>query len=91
METIYVSFNRPRVAAVRMTRGPLFLQSFAATLRHDAIGNGITRTTYRYNFTSRPRWLAFLVEPIVQRVFKLETQGRLAALKRFLEAGHGTT
>ena len=33
METVYVSFDRPRVAAVQMTRGPVLLEPFAASLR----------------------------------------------------------
>jgi hypothetical protein len=85
METIYVSYDSPRVAAVKMTRGPFFLESFAATLRQDSAENGATRVTYRYNFSSRPRSLACCFEPLVQWVFDRETRGRLAALKRFLE------
>lgn len=85
METVYVSFNRPQVAAVKMTRGPSFLASFAATLRHDQIDTQTTRVTYRYNFTTRPRCLAFLLNPITQHVFHHETCRRLAALKSFIE------
>ena len=33
METVYVSFDRPRVAAVKMTNGPAILETFAASLR----------------------------------------------------------
>ena len=85
MDTAYVSFTRPSVAAVKMTRGPFFLRSFAASLRQDCIGDNTTRVTYRYNFSSRPRWLAILVEPIAGWVFRRETCRRLTALKRFLE------
>jgi polyketide cyclase/dehydrase/lipid transport protein len=87
METVYVSFNRPNVAAVKMTRGPFFLESFAATLRHDTTEAGRTRVTYRYNFTTRPCRLALILDPIIQWAFRRETKGRLAALKRFLETG----
>ena len=85
MDTVYVSFTRPSVAAVKMTRGPFFLRSFAASLRQESLGRETTRVTYRYNFRSRPRWLAFLVEPIVGWVFHRETSRRLIALKQFLE------
>ena len=85
MDTIYVSYARPAVVAVKMTRGPKFFRSFAATIRQDRIDDNTTRVTYRYNFISRPRWLAFLIEPVVQWVFHRETSRRLAALKRFLE------
>ena len=86
MDTIYVSYTRPSVAAVRMTRGPILFRSFAATIRQDRTDDNTTRVTYRYNFISRPRWLAFVIEPIVQLVFHRETSRRLTALKKFVEA-----
>ena len=89
METVYVSFDRPGVAAVTMKRGPFFLAKFAASIRQEAISSSRTRVTYRYLFTCRPRWLAPLIDPIVQSVFHRETSGRLAALKRFLESRPG--
>ena len=33
METVYITYSPPRVAAVQMTRGPWFLKSFAAAPR----------------------------------------------------------
>ena len=56
MDAVYVSFDRPHVAAVKTVRGPGILESFAATLRQDPVGNQ-TRVTYRYNFETRPRFL----------------------------------
>ena len=85
MDTIYVSFDRPRVAAVKMVRGPLILESFAATLKQDRIGDRRTRVTYRYNFETRPAWLRWLFNPIASRLFAREVRGRLKHLKRFLE------
>ena len=87
MDTVYVSFTRPRVAAVNMTHGPIFLRSFAASIRQDRIDGNTTRVIYRYHFEVQPRWFAFLIEPIVGRVFHRETCRRLEALKRFLEVG----
>ena len=81
METEYVSFDRPHVAAVRMTRGPWFFESFAASIRQDAHTDGTTRVTYRYNFRSRPSFL----DPLLRVIFARETQARLWALKRFIE------
>lgn len=85
MDSVYVSFARPAVAAVKMTRGPLFFLAFAATIRQDRIDHNKTRVTYLYNFKLQPRWLAFLLEPIVQWVFHRETRRRLTALKNFLK------
>ena len=36
METVYVSFERPRIAAVRMTKGPRILAKFAASIAIEA-------------------------------------------------------
>jgi hypothetical protein len=85
METVYVSFDRPSVAAVKMTRGPGLLDEFAASLRQQEVGDGRTRVTYRFKLAARPRWLRFLLDPILFAIFARETRSRLAALKRFLE------
>src|SRR5215510_6580060 len=52
METVYVSFDRPSVAAVKMTRGPSLLDEFAASLRQEAVGTGRTRVTYRFRLAA---------------------------------------
>lgn len=85
MDTVYVSFDRPRVAAVKMTRGPRILATFAATLRQDPIGDGRTRVTYKYNFETRPSWLRWLLNPVCSAFFAREVRDRLIHLKRFLE------
>jgi hypothetical protein len=85
METVYVSFDRPKVAAVKMTKGPLVLETFAASLRQDEVAPGITRVTYRFNFQTRPRWLRPIADPIAAMLFAREVRGRLAALKHHLE------
>jgi hypothetical protein len=87
METVYVSLDRPSVAAVKMTRGPALLDEFAASLRQQAVGAGRTRVTYRFKLTARPRWLRFLLDPILFAIFARDVRIRLAALKRFLEVG----
>jgi Polyketide cyclase / dehydrase and lipid transport. len=79
MDTVYVSFNRPSVAAVRMVAGPWIFASFAATIRQEAIGERRTRVTYRYNFETRPRFLYRVVE----WMFARETRKRLRALKEY--------
>lgn len=94
MDTVYVSFRRPDVAAVKMTRGPAFLASFAASLRQRGRksddGDDVTEVTYRYHFAVRPAGrvgapLRAVMEPVVEAVFRHETARRLQALKAFLE------
>lgn len=86
METVYVVFERPRIAAVKMVRGPAILESFGASLRQDEVRPGITRVTYKYTLQTRPAWLRWLMTPVCKWVFSRETGGRLAALKGFLES-----
>jgi hypothetical protein len=85
MQTIYISYAPPRVAAVQMVRGPWFLRSFAASLRHAHIAPGVTRVVYRYHFRARPVWLASMLNPMLAALFSWETRRRLQALKRALD------
>lgn len=91
METVYVSWLRPRVAAVKMTKGPVVLRSFAASLRQEPIRPGWTRVRYRTSLSTRPRWLAWLLEPLVSGWFRRETRRRLACLKKSLERASVTS
>ena len=85
METEYISFKRPSLAAVRMTQGPWFFGSFAASIRQRPRADGTTRVTYRYHFRVRPRWLSPVVAPLLRFVFTREARSRLEALKARLE------
>lgn len=87
MESVYVTFDRPRVAAVKMTKGPAILQDFAASLRQAEVGPGVTRVTYRFNFSTRPPWLRAVLDRVAAALFLREIRRRLEALKRRLEAG----
>ena len=84
METEYVSYAPPRVAAVKMTRGPAVISEFAGTWEFTGPVQGPTTITFRYHVRSRPRWLAWLLDPIVSRWFARETRTRLAALEAVL-------
>lgn len=86
MDTVYITFKRPSVAAVKMTRGPFFLLSFGASIRHTTIDESSTRVVYRYSFKARPRWSAMLTEPVINKVLYRETKQRLQALRRFVES-----
>lgn len=86
IETVYVSFQRAVVAAVKMTNRPPFFDAWAASIRHESIDAGSSRVTYTVTFTARPRWLAFALEPILGLVFRWETRRRLRSLRRYLAA-----
>ncbi len=82
LKTVYVTFERPRLAAVKLAGRPPFFATWAASVRHDDLSPSQSRITYTWHFTARPKLLAWLLEPIMQRVFRWETRKRLAALRR---------
>ncbi len=69
METEYVSFNPPRAAAVKMTRGPWFLESFAGSWRFEEVNAGQTRVGFCYSLRARPWWLGLFLNPVLRQVF----------------------
>jgi hypothetical protein len=83
LKTVYITFVPGRVAAVRMINRPPFFESFAATIRHEDCGEN-SRIEYKFNFTARPRWLRWLLHPVMTHIFTWETKRRLAALRAFL-------
>ena len=85
MRTVYVSYDPPNVAAVKMLNRPPLFESWAASIRHESVSDGASRVTYKYTFTTRPRFLRFLLDPILSRLFRWETARRLRSLKRYFE------
>ncbi len=82
--TRYVSFDPPRVAAIKLESRPPFFASWAASIRHAPVGADSSSATYTMTFTVRPRLLAPLLEPIARAMFRRETQRRLRALAAHL-------
>ena len=82
LKTIYVAYDRPRLAAVKMVNRPRWFDTWAASVRHDDLAPCQSRVTYTWTFTARPRWLAWLLEPVMNAIFRRETRKRLAALRR---------
>ena len=54
METEYVSFTPPRIAAVKMTRGPKVLETFGGTWEFTPLDAVRTKVTFRYQLRTRP-------------------------------------
>lgn len=83
MVTEYVSFQRPKVTAIKMTEGPYMFRSFLGTWRFRKINEKGTEVRFLYSFTLRfPfNFTIWLVKWILRR----EVKGRLRDLKRYLE------
>jgi ribosome-associated toxin RatA of RatAB toxin-antitoxin module len=87
METQYVSFAPPRIAAVKMTRGPRVLETFGGAWEFEAVDGGRTKISFRYQFRTRPRWLAWFLEPVAKWWFGRETRVRVVALSKAIRSG----
>lgn len=85
LETEYIQFDPGRRAAVRLSNRPPCFARFAATIRHDSLGEARSRTTYIYSFRARPASLAPLLEPIMGVMLHREVRLRLQSLRRFSE------
>ena len=86
VEASYVSFESGKVAAVKMTNRPWFFKEFAATIRHESLGESKSKTTYIYSFESRPSWISPILDPVMNSVLSREVKHRLGSLKRYIEA-----
>jgi len=89
LKTVYVTFERPHLAAVKMVNTPPFFATWAASIRHDDLADGRSRITYTYTFTARPRWCRAILEPFMGRIFAWETRRRLRALVRHFRRAAG--
>ncbi|HEY6325448.1 MAG TPA: SRPBCC family protein [Candidatus Cybelea sp.] len=83
MEVIYVAYKRPDVAAVKMTRGPFFLASFAGTWRFTETGEGHTSVLFEYFY--RLAWPFAIFRRFVDVTFAREITERLEALDNFVK------
>ena len=81
LKTVYVAFDRPAVAAVKMVNHPPLFDSWAASLRHGDTGDGCSRITYAFHFTAKPEVLRFVLDPLMGATFGSEVRKRLRALE----------
>lgn len=86
LRTIYVTFERGKVAAVKMLNQPPFFDTFAASVRHFEISENSSEVVYKYSFTAKPKWLRWFLHPVMSKIFEWETRKRLRALKKFFKA-----
>ena len=72
IETEYVSFNRPKVAAIKMTKGPFMFKSFLGSWNFKQINSRNTNVVFLYSYELRFPFslLLFLIKPILQRNVK---------------------
>jgi ribosome-associated toxin RatA of RatAB toxin-antitoxin module len=84
METQYVSFNRPKVTAIKMTKGPYMFKEFAASWTFKEETTETTNVTFLYAFSLRfPFNLAGFV---VKRILQRNVRQRLLDLRNEIDA-----
>jgi ribosome-associated toxin RatA of RatAB toxin-antitoxin module len=89
MRVKYVSFNRPRVAAIEMVKGPWFFKRFAGAWQFLPESPSTSRVSFKYSVEGHPPALAPLLNRLLARSFEKHAKQRLLALKRFVESGGG--
>lgn len=86
LRTQYISFEKGRVAAVKLLNEPPFFDTFAASIRHVKLDANHSEVIYKVNFTARPRLLRPILHPLMRAVLVWETRKRLKALKKFFQS-----
>ncbi|HYF04151.1 MAG TPA: hypothetical protein VEC36_12280 [Patescibacteria group bacterium] len=83
MGTEYVSFTRPKVTAVKMTKGPFMFYSFLGSWNFKEISHGTTEVTFLYSFSFR--FPFSLAAGFKKNNLQNNVQQRLRDLKRSVE------
>jgi ribosome-associated toxin RatA of RatAB toxin-antitoxin module len=83
METQYVSFKRPHVTAIKMTKGPFMFKTFAGSWKFEAAENAGTKVTFTYSWSLR--FPFSLISPVLYQILLSNVRHRLADLKDCME------
>ena len=83
MVTEYVSFNRPRATAIKMTKGPYMFKSFLGSWTFKEIQPNLTEIIFLYSF--QLRFPFNLVTELIKRNLKSNVKQRLKDLKENIE------
>ena len=83
METEYVTFNRPKVTAVKMTKGPFLFKTFLGSWTFKELKQGVTEVTFLYSFELRFP-MSFLTY-FIKRNLRSNVRQRLLDLKTCIE------
>lgn len=83
METEYVSFNRPKVVAIKMTKGPYLFKSFYGSWNFKAIDKKITEVVFLYSFSFR--FPFNLANVLIKAILRREVKTRLKDLRAWIE------
>lgn len=82
METVYVTYNKPKVTAVKMTKGPYMFKSFAGSWQFE---KEKSQTLVTFTYTYRLRFPYVLLKPFIKSNLNKNVKQRLVDLKNCIE------
>ena len=85
MVTEYVSFNRPKATAIKMTRGPFIFENFLGSWTFKEASGSTTEVIFLYSF--KLRFPFNLFTPLIKNNLRSNVRQRLADLKNNIESG----
>lgn len=88
IESQYITFNRPKVTAIEMTKGPYMFQTFLGSWTFKETQQGWTEVTFLYSFQLRFPFTLF--KKIVKNNLESNVKQRLLDLKTTLEVKEKT-
>lgn len=83
MVTEYVSFNRPKATAIKMTKGPFMFKSFLGSWTFKEIQTDLTEVIFLYSF--QLRFPFNLAAGLIRRKLQSNVSQRLEDLKKNIE------
>ena len=83
METEYVTYQRPKVTAIKMTRGPYLFTSFLGSWNFKDLGDEKTEVAFLYAFSLRFPFNLFTAA--IKNNLQKNVRKRLADLKKSIE------
>lgn len=86
MTTEYVTFNRPKVTAIKMTEGPYLFKSFLGSWTFKEVPTDKTEVTFIYSFSLR--FPFNLITTLIRNNLQKNVRRRLIDLKINIENAH---
>jgi hypothetical protein len=84
MQTQFISYRRPQVAAARMVGSTFPFSRWAASMRHVPDGDQQSILIYTYSFDTAPGGLRWVMRPVVNAIFLFQTRRRFERMRQFL-------
>lgn len=86
MVTEYITFNRPKVTAIKMTKGPYLFKTFLGSWTFKDAGNSTIEVVFLYSFTLRFPFNLF--QKVIRKNLQQNVKQRMLDLKEMCEGGN---